>query len=203
MSLHIGAYTTKSISEKNRNEHITILILLDNMKRISFLLLLVAYSGLSFSQPTANVNLLDDEGKKDGLWIDTEYRVRYIYYSHGVEHGLMWGYYRQNPSQLFFIGEMDHGEMTGTWLYFYDDGHLSFRLDDFNNSNTLIPKVHRYAIKYAPHNCYCIDYHSNGRIKAEGRWFFFDSPELDDTGEYGLWKYYDEEGNLVKTVLFE
>lgn len=165
-------------------------------------MLLVTYSGLTFSQPTVNVNLLDDEGKKDGLWIDTEYRVEYTYYSHGVEHGMTWGYHT-DTSQLFFIGEMAHGEMTGTWLYFYDDGHLWIRHDDFNDSNTLIPKVHRYAIKYAPHNCHSISYHSNGRIKSEGRRFFFDSPLMDDSGEYGLWKYYDEEGNLVKTVLFE
>lgn len=175
------------------------------MKQLFVLFLLVFCFETAFSQyGMPNSNLLDDNERKDGFWVEhySECHDHYHYYRHGVEHGVAWGY---NPckSTLIYFGEFNNGEMSGTWLWFDDNNRLLWKFFDFKDTTTLIPIVHKFAVKYAPHNCYCIDYHSNGRIKSEGRWFFFTSPEMDDTGEYGMWQYYNEDGCLVETKFFE
>lgn len=174
------------------------------MKRIFLFVLLVCSFEASFSEQLSINNHFDENGKKDGFWIEkfSEYWVQYVYYVHGVQHGIVRGF-NTHTSQLDFIGELSQGKMVGTWLYFDDNNHLLMRCDDFNDSNTLIPIIHRYTIKYAPNNCHCVCYHSNGRIKKEGRLFFFEDPQMDDSGEYGTWQYYNEDGCLIETVLFE
>lgn len=178
----------------------------DSMKRLFGLFLLIIYLGTTSSMDNniPNSNQYDKEGKRDGLWVYkySETLVQYTYYSHGIQHGTVRGY-NPSTSQLLFIGDMKNGAMIGTWVWFDDNNNILWKCYDFKDTATLIPDVHHYAIKYAPHNCYCVDYYGNGRIKSEGRWFFFTSPDMDDTGEYGTWKYYDEEGNLTKTIIYK
>ena len=175
------------------------------MKRLYSLVILFAFSyWTAYSEDSIpNTNLLDENGKRNGLWIEHfACSVRYNYYQHGIQDGTVWGY-NTCTGHLEYIGEINNDKMVGSWYYFDDNSHLLFKFNDFKDTATLIPSVHHFAITCAPHNCYCVDYHGNGRIKAEGRWFFFTSPEMDDTGEYGVWKYFDEDGNLTKTVLYE
>lgn len=174
------------------------------MKRILLLLTFAIISNMAFPQYSSINNQYDKDGKKDGFWVEqyNSYWVQYVYYLHGVQHGIIRGY-NTSTSQLDYIGELYYGEMVGTWLYFDDKNHLLSKCYDFKDTLTLIPKVQNYSIEYAPHNCYWIDYHSNGRIKAEGRLFFFDDPQMDDSGPYGVWKYYDATGTLVNTILYE
>ena len=44
-----------------------------------------------------------------------------------------------------------------------------------------------------------IVYYPNGNIKEEGTVLWTEDPNMDDSVEYGEWKYYDENGNLIKT----
>ena len=175
------------------------------MKRLFFLVIfLFLCFGTAFpADSIPSTNLLDENGKRDGLWI--EYFTccaHYNYYRDGIQNGTAWSY-NTCTGHLDYIGEMKNNEMVGSWYYFDNNSHLLFKFDDFKDTATLIPGVHHFTIKYAPYNCYCVDYYSNGRIRAEGRWFFFTTPEMDDTGEYGVWKYFDEEGNITKTILYE
>ena len=42
-------------------------------------------------------------------------------------------------------------------------------------------------------------YYPNGNIEKEGMLLCTEGPWMDDSVEYGEWKYYDENGNLIKT----
>ena len=174
------------------------------MKRVLLFLLFTITFNVAFPKSSSISNQYDEEGRKDGLWIEhyCNYCTRYVYYLHGVQHGIIRGF-NTYTSQLDYIGEIDQGKMVGIWLYFDEENHLLSRFYDFKDTLTMIPDVHNYSIQYAPHNCYCIDYHSNGRIKAEGRLYFFDDPRMDDAGPYGTWNYYDVNGNLEKTILYK
>ena len=59
--------------------------------------------------------------------------------------------------------------------------------------------------RYVPdYKCYYKGYHPNGTIAKEG-WLLWDEgscPESDLSMEYGTWKYYDENGSLIKTEYF-
>ncbi len=175
------------------------------MRRLCLLFMLIFCLRMAYSENNAlECNQYDLQGRKDGLWIEkfAENFVQYTYYSHGVEHGIERGF---NPltSQLEYIGEVNQGAMAGTWYYSYNGDYIYMKCDDFRDTATLIPIVHNFVTKYAPHNCHCVCYYSNGKIQEEGRLFFFTTPRMDDSGEYGTWKYYDEDGNLVKTVVYE
>lgn len=141
---------------------------------------------------------------KNGFWIEnlTEEVVKYTYYENGVEHGVF-RLYNSYTQQLFLIGELYYGKMVGTWFFFDDDNHLRFRFDDFNNIDTEIPCQYLFSVKTAPYNCHCITYYSNGQKESEGRMCFFTDPMIDDSMEYGLWLYYDEGGNLIKSIVYE
>lgn len=60
--------------------------------------------------------------------------------------------------------------------------------------------------KYIPdYKCYTITYYPNGNIQNEGTllWSEGEAPESDFSVEYGEWKYYDENGKLIKTRNFK
>lgn len=172
--------------------------------KIIWLFLPLIFMGMISSASSGSNCLYDKDGQKDGLWIEhiSKTLTKYVYYKHGKEDGII-RILNALSSQLHIIGEMDNGEMCGTWMYFDDDHHLLMKCEDFHKVKTCIPSFHKYSIQFAPHNCYCTMFYNNGRIKGRGRLFFFEDPQMDDSGEYGIWEVFDEEGNLIKTVKYE
>lgn len=173
-------------------------------KNIIGLFLPLLFMGIASFASNGSNYLYDKNGQKDGLWTEriSETLTQIVYYKHGQEDGIF-RILNTHNSQLYVIGEMDNGEMCGTWLYFDDDNHLLMKCEDFHKEKTCIPSLHNYSIKYAPQNCYCTLFYNNGRIKGRGRLFFFEDPQMDDSGEYGLWEFFDEIGNLIKTCKYE
>lgn len=145
-------------------------------------------------------NQYDSIGRKDGMWIEDDGLYRFItYYKHGEKDGLSFSYLANKISTFC---EMRGGKIQGP-LYSFNKDILVSKFSDFHYEKTIVPESSFYTNKFASANCYYISYHKNGRIESEGRLFFWgDTPEID-AGEYGLWKYYDEEGNLIKTVEYK
>lgn len=166
--------------------------------------LLLTSMGATAFVPGDNCCSYDKNGCKDGLWVErlSENLTKIVHYSHGEENGIV-RVLNTLSNQLYIIGEMHNGEMCGTWLYFDDENNLLMKCEDFHKKNTRIPSSHNYSVKCAPRNCYCTLYYSNGRIKERGRLFFFEDPQMDDSGEYGIWELFDTEGVLIKTVKYE
>ena len=146
------------------------------------------------------INQFNPKGQKEGYWIeDRGFDTIELYYKNGRKSGVFKSYSKQGTLSAF--GEYLDGQITGTWFYFGDKGHLMGIQRNFMvNKDTVIldsGKRHLY-----PYKCYSIRYYPNGNIKAEGILLWNDDPEMDDVREYGEWKYYDEIGKLVKTEQF-
>jgi antitoxin component YwqK of YwqJK toxin-antitoxin module len=118
---------------------------------------------------------------------DTLQGQRVLYYDTGdtllVEHyeqGLFEGPYRAyyDNRQPKTIGQYRRNEISGQWLSYYPDGTLREEVTfDRNTEN-------------GPFN----EYHPNGRLKAQGHY-------LDGDNEHGELKLYDEEGQLIRTMV--
>lgn len=95
--------------------------------------------------------------------------------------------------------------ITGTWYHFGDYGHLMMTFSEFTkNIHSIITGNNKG--KYTPdYKCYMTSYYPNGRKKEEGLllWNEGESPESDFSVEYGEWKYYDENGNLIEVKVFK
>lgn len=147
-------------------------------------------------------NQLNDRGHKEGLWqevVHTYWRTE-TYYKDGIKSGIFREY--NTKGELTCFGEYTDNYISGTWYYFGDYGHLMSIQKDFSvNTDTVILDSKKQYVY--PHKCYMISYHPNGIIKDEGVLLWNEDPELDDTREYGEWKYYDESGELIKTKLFK
>ena len=53
------------------------------------------------------------------------------------------------------------------------------------------------------YKCHYRSYYPNGNIEKEGMLLCTEGPWMDDSVEYGEWKYYDENGNLIKTKFID
>ena len=65
--------------------------------------------------------------------------------------------------------------------------------------DSLSEVIHK-AQGICPYQCYSISYHSNGYKQSEGILLWDVSPDADSTFEYGEWKYYDDQGELVQVI---
>ena len=149
------------------------------------------------------INQYNNNGQKDGFWSDTtDVGIIQCYYKDGLLSGLYKIY--SSTGFLVFLGEYENGQMSGTWFHFYHTGHLATILKNFEpNTDTLYNNLNEAFVP--DHKCYTISFHLNGNVKDEGAllWYEGDDPESDMSIEYGEWKYYDEDGNLIKTKIFD
>ena len=171
--------------------------------KISFFCILLLIPSFLFAQKgyLDKINQFDAEGQKEGYWIeDRGFDTIELYYKSGKKSGVCKSFSKRGILSTF--GEYFEGKIAGTWYYFGDKGHLLCIQKDFMVNKDIITldsgKKHIY-----PNKCYTIQYHPNGIIKEEGILLWNDDPEMDDTQEYGEWKYYDETGKLARTKLFK
>ena len=148
------------------------------------------------------VNQLNSNGQKEGLWVDTIKKIRLheVYYKNGIKSGIFKQY--NLKGKLFIFGEYCEGKECGTWYYFGDYGHLLMIQKDFQENTYKTPSEH-HAQGVCPYRCYCIEYYPNGNKESEGILLWDISPQSDFTFEYGEWKYYNEDGKLIKTKEFK
>jgi antitoxin component YwqK of YwqJK toxin-antitoxin module len=147
------------------------------------------------------INQFNDKGQKDGFWKEANGNIKMeLYYTNGKKSGIFKSF--SQTGNLLAIGEYNNDEISGTWYYFGDCGHLMMVQKDFEKNDYAIPLEH-HAQGVAPYKCYSIEFYPNGMKKSEGVFLWNDNPESDFTFEYGKWKYYDETGKLIKTKLFK
>jgi len=149
----------------------------------------------------SDYNKTDSNGKKQGLWIDEQYSPyrRELYYKNGILSGVCKEFYANGNLAVF--GEYTNGVESGKWYYFhYDYGHLWMTYENFAKNYDTIT-YNSGGKKYVPdYKCYFKWYYSNGNIKEEGWLLWYEGEGLgsDFSVEYGTWKYYNEQGKLIK-----
>ena len=149
-------------------------------------------------------NLRDSNGLKEGIWVN-EYpaeRVETNYYN-GKRHGVCVAYSRKS-NKISSIGEYRNNAMSGTWYMFDDYGILLYKVEDIveNKDYYSFADGTRYYGGKPKHKAHCVNYYPNGNVESEGAILFSDSFE-SESSQYGMWKYYDEKGNLIKTEVIE
>lgn len=154
-----------------------------------------SFSSLSQS-PKVNgyLNQYNTDGEKIGLWItDNEAGYRNIaYYRNGKNHGIS-VYYDLRSGYLSLFAEFTDGAPSGHWFEFGYYGQLIGERYDFKNNDIIL---HLSSGDICPATyCYSVYYYDNGVIQQEGEELFFDLGEID-YWEYGLQKYYNEDGTL-------
>lgn len=152
------------------------------------------------------INLYNNKGQKEGLWKEdiNKYWRTETYYHNGKKNGI-YKKFSTRKNGLESFGEYRNDTITGTWYHFGDYGHLMMTFSEFaKNTHPVINENNEE--KYIPdYKCYMISYYPNGRKKEEGLllWNEGESPESDFSVEYGEWKYYDENGDLIKMHVFK
>lgn len=170
--------------------------------QLKILFALLIYSLIvfpSYSQvDSANfsiINSVDNAGQKIGLWVENDGLIE-AYYRDGELEGIFKSYYRKN-GKLGVFGEYTNGDRTGTWYYFNETGQIymieceiskNVNLQVLRDDGELITPEFKSFLSF---------YYPNGNIKEEGVVLFDEDIEIDFF-KYGTWKYYDQEGNLLK-----
>ncbi|KAA3716481.1 hypothetical protein F3G06_00155 [Bacteroides salyersiae] len=164
----------------------------------SFLLLIFSLSAYSQKECAGQINLYNDKGEKNGFWREqNNYRITELYYQNGIEDGLCRIY--NIKGKLQYMGYYKKGEMSDIWYDFGDYGHLLSICKDFADNTIRISYNGGQTWWLHKYKCYYRSYYPNGNIEKEGMLLWTESPLMDDSVEYGEWKYYDENGNLIKT----
>lgn len=155
--------------------------------------------------PSFEFNQTDESGLRTGIWVEEDYYKKIVTYKNGMRNGIS---LTINPktNKPYVICEFSNGEYSGTWYAFDDDGKLIFMLTNFKK-NTL-PAASVFGIQsidggVLENQCYSISFHENGNKASEGILQFDDAPDSDFSFEYGLWKYYDENGCLINTKIYK
>ena len=179
-----------------------ILHILDAKLFFSILFLLgviIPLEGFCQREYVDRINEYNDKGQKDGYWIEDGFRLVECYYKDGIKDGICKTF---SPNRnLTFFSAFKEGLLTGPLYHFGDKGHLILIQDDFTLNDFPITIEGKKQIP--PNRCYTINFHPNGRAKSEGILLYYEDSMLDNTFEYGEWKYYDESGNLIETKNFQ
>lgn len=91
--------------------------------------------------------------------------------------------------------------MAGTWFIFGNNGHLLQIDTDFGQIRDTI-KLKGNITYRLPYICHTKCFAPDGYLISEGMLIWEDSPVADGQ-EYGEWKYYDKEGNVIETKIFD
>ena len=163
--------------------------------KFSVLSLFLLLSVTTCSKPT---NQYNENGEKDGLWVEEDdNRRKEIMYKNGVLDGVC-KYYLQNVlTEVEFYNE---GNLDTLWIY---DKTGSIEMTNFEEGVFEIPHVHHREIKSLNNRCYIRNFFPNGKVESEGFLLYEEDPELDTTCESGEWRYYNEEGILIKIKLYK
>jgi antitoxin component YwqK of YwqJK toxin-antitoxin module len=139
--------------------------------------------------------------------------------------------YNKKGIVIEFYEYYKNGISSNKWSSYYDNGTLkSVRITDINDRDTMIKNYYEDGnIKFYFENLKGTDYYNSGKIKAKKEFIYakrylniISLTEFHENGvievvkrytgltnnqgypiEKGTWKYYDQNGNLIKTENFE
>lgn len=113
------------------------------------------------------------------------YQEEYVSSINNKNVGFHKYYYKENLKQLHYTKEYDsNGRKINIWKTFYEDGKIK-EIDDYSaNESTYIRQY----------------FYPNGNLKKEGRVKLDDGETTVFDKEIGVWKFYNQNGKLIKEV---
>lgn len=149
-------------------------------------------------------NQVDDNGNKHGLWIEyapgDETILDVTCYKNGVEDGPFRQYRstKDTPRKysLSYMGFTKMGKPTRDFFNFYEEsGNLRYSFSQISPLKDFESRFQNWTDDL--YQFYSRYYRENGVIESEG-WYASTIDIEIDVERVGEWKFYDEEGNLVK-----
>lgn len=164
------------------------------MKRL--LLLLTSFCCLSGFAQRPSTNQYDAHGKKDGLWIEKSEWSFYSSYKNGELNGLTFNIGPKRTISGFAVYK--DNQPVGTFVECDDFGRLLYIVLECGK-NTSYSITDEEGKRYIPdYKGYFIGYYADGLIESEGILVWDKEDELQtDSINYGVWKYYDRNGNVT------
>ena len=107
------------------------------------------------------------------------------------EHAGRWEYKedKENPGAITSKGRFKNGKQVKKWKYFYPNGRLYL--------------VEKYDSKKDTRVLNATYYHPNGNVMHVGQAIQENTKEKMHYYWIGQWQYYNEDGSLQKTVLYD
>ncbi len=147
-----------------------------------------------------NVNKYNENGYKNGLWIeDNEICIKIVNYLSDKKNGMEMIYYIYKDSlKLSYTLRYSNGELRSITMIDEKSGLISGLVDNITANDESI----NYPIDWTPgfkfpYIGYSTYFNStDGRINAEGYEIFGEDWEID-CERVGEWKIYDKQGNFV------
>lgn len=145
---------------------------------------------------------LNKSGKSDSLWVyyfETGEKMAEGYFKNGLKTG-PWKYFYKN-GKVSAEGGYDKGETLGNWIYYYPNGAKSAEGLQKNGSKDGYWKMFyesgetKGVGEFDEGTGAYKEYYISGNLKVSG--------QFKGDYNYGKWTYYDEEGNIEGTALFD
>lgn len=171
-------------------------------KTLLILLLGMLGTVMAFGQEYIPVNQRDMLGRKQGFWVRSlQGYCDELYYKDNLLHGICKRYFPfDKPIYLDAVGEYANGEKSDTWYIFDSQGCILRKYSNFEINTG--KRLSKDGYVWQPFiQAYKVECYPTGIIRSEGMVLFEENSWIHF--EYGLWKYYDEEGNLVRTKTWE
>ena len=146
-------------------------------------------------------NTLNSNGKKDGIWIDALKESKVITcYKNGIENGPK--YQINKDGSLYYFGQYKNGKLDGIW-YFFDVTQNCYSTIEIINAQTKIELTQKDINKrvLCEVEAYEINYSTSMILQSQGKIVFhndINSYIVDGALKFGTWKYYDNNGKLIK-----
>lgn len=140
-------------------------------------------------------------GKPIGKWhhfAETDKPMQGAVYKDNKLDGV-YQYYSQVSCTVVRFGEYSKGSVCGKWYYFDEVGYLQFTEENIKkNVKYTLKRDDGVRVPYE-FTSYLRDYYPNGIVKDEGQVLYNEDVQIDND-KVGQWKYYDQNGRLLKTV---
>lgn len=169
------------------------------MKKVFISLLLLG--SFFYASGQNEINKIDERGLRQGRWIiqtvNSQVECGYldnllhgVYLSHSAVSG-----------KLQSIGEFDHGEYSGTWYFFDDNGTPLSKVENIQKNDSIVINSKKIYFKGGKPEFVAtlVNFYNSGMIKSKGTILYSGSFE-EDYLEYGEWIVYDTKGNVIRTV---
>lgn len=145
---------------------------------------------------------MNKNGKSDSLWVyyfETEEKMAEGYFKNGLKTG-PWKYFYKN-GKVSAEGGYERGQTLGNWIYYYPNGAKSAEGLQKNGTKDGYWKMFyesgetKGVGEFDEGTGAYKEYYISGNLKVSG--------QFKGDYNYGKWTYYDEEGNVEGTALFD
>jgi antitoxin component YwqK of YwqJK toxin-antitoxin module len=148
----------------------------------------------------SSLNQKDNQGRKQGLWIEND-GLSEVYYWNGLKSGIYKVYFAKT-GKLEALGDYEQDKPVGSWYYFDETSRLFMIERKLGEGKEIKLKNDEGSYIILANKSFIKVYNKNGILIRKGLAIYDEDVQLEFF-MYGLWKYYDETGKLIREVNYK